>query len=206
MPLSQLISLVLVPMAVATAHGYFTNFMAVQLLLKPVRPINILGVKIQGLLPRRQADLADRISEAIAREFLTGKDIAAFLSQIHPEEALRRLFLEKWEANIGEILGEHPFISMFLSTAKLNAIRDKIADIMTRESGGLIEGLMAGLEGKIDLREILRRNILAFDVTKLNGIIEEIGYKEFREIAWVGAAIGLAIGTIHAVINVIVFR
>jgi uncharacterized membrane protein YheB (UPF0754 family) len=206
MPLSQLISLVLVPMAVATAHGYFTNFMAVQLLLKPVRPINILGIKIQGLLPRRQADLADRISEAIAREFLTGKDIAAFLSQIHPEEALRRLFMEKWEANIGEILGEHPFISMFLSTGKLNAIRDKIADILTRESGGLLDGLLASLEGKLDLREILRRNILAFDVTKLNGIIEEIGYREFREIAWVGAAIGLAIGTVHAGINLLVFR
>jgi uncharacterized membrane protein YheB (UPF0754 family) len=206
MTTAQIISLILVPMAVATAHGFFTNWMAVQLLLKPVHPINILGIKIQGLLPRRQADLADRISEAIAREFLTGKDIAAFLSQIHPEEALRRLFLEKWEANIGEILADHPFISMFLSTGKLNAIRDRIADILTRESEVLVDGLLAGLEGKIDLREILRRNILAFDVTKLNGIIEEIGYREFREIAWVGAAIGLAIGSIHAVINVIVFR
>jgi uncharacterized membrane protein YheB (UPF0754 family) len=62
------------------------------------------------------------------------------------------------------------------------------------------------LEGKIDLKETLRRNILAFDVSALNNIIERIGYREFREIAWVGAAIGLAIGSIHAVINVVIFR
>ena len=205
MTLTQILTLIFVPVAVATCHGYFTNWMAVQLLLKPVKPINIVGFKLQGLLPRRQADLADRLSEAISREFLREEDILGMLSGIDPREALRRVFVEKWEAHIGEILDGHSFIKMFLSADKLNGIRDKIADILSRESGDLIPVLLREVEGKIDLREVLRRNILAFDVARLNEIIEEIGYREFKEIAWVGALIGLCIGSIHAGINLAIY-
>jgi uncharacterized membrane protein YheB (UPF0754 family) len=205
MSFTQILSLIILPILLAGGHGYLTNWLAVKLLLKPVRPVNILGFKLQGLLPRRQAELADRISEAIAREFLTEKDIAAFLSGIDPRAALHRIFLEKWEANIGELLSDHPFIRMFLSESKLHEIRDKIADILTRESGDLIPVLLRELEGRIDLRETLRRNILAFEVERLNEIIEEIGYKEFSEIAWIGGALGVAIGVIQAAVNVVFF-
>jgi uncharacterized membrane protein YheB (UPF0754 family) len=87
MHLNQIFTLLLLPILLAGLHGWFTNWLAVKLLLKPVRPINILGFKIQGLLPRRQADLADRISEAISREFLKEEDILGFLKKIDPAKA-----------------------------------------------------------------------------------------------------------------------
>ena len=206
MTTSQLLSLVLVPVAVATAHGFFTNWMAVQLLLKPVKPVNILGFRLQGLLPRRQEELAERISAAIAERFLTREDILNFLRQVDPVAAMRALLVEKWDEKLGEILDSIPMAKMFVSPERLEGIRDKIASALAEEAGAFTERLVDSLEGKIDLKETLRRNILAFDVTELNGIIEQIGYREFREIAWVGAAIGLAIGSVHALINVVVLR
>lgn len=206
MTFPQILSLVLVPMAVATAHGFFTNWMAVQLLLKPVKPVNILGFKLQGLLPRRQEELAERISAAIAERFLTREDILNFLRQVDPVAAMRALLIEKWDEKLGEILDSIPMAKMFVSPERLQGIRDKIAGALAEEAGAFTERLVDSLEGKIDLKETLRRNILAFDVTELNGIIEQIGYREFREIAWVGAGIGLLIGSVHALINVLVLR
>jgi uncharacterized membrane protein YheB (UPF0754 family) len=206
MPLSQILTLILVPMAVATAHGFFTNWMAVQLLLKPVKPVNILGFKLQGLLPRRQEELAERISAAIAERFLTREDILNFLRQVDPVSAMRALLVEKWEEKLGEILDSIPMARMFVNPERLEGIRDKLAGALAEEAGTFTERLVDSLEGKIDLKETLRRNILAFDVTELNGIIEQIGYREFREIAWVGAGIGLMIGSAHAVINVLFLR
>jgi len=205
MTFPQIISLILVPMAVATAHGFFTNWMAVQLLLKPVKPVNILGFKLQGLLPRRQEELAERISSAIAERFLTREDILNFLRQVDPVAAMRVLLAEKWDEKLGEILDSIPLAKMFISSERLQGIRDKIAGALAEEAGAFTERLVDSLDGKIDLKETLRRNIMAFDVTELNDIIEQIGYREFREIAWVGAAIGLVIGAVHGVINVLVF-
>jgi len=206
MRLDQILTLILLPMLLAGGHGYFTNWLAVKLLLKPVRPINVFGFKIQGLLPRRQAELADRISEAIAREFLTEKDIMNFLAKVDPKEAMRRLLLEKWEEKLGEILDSMPFLKVFVSPEKLHGIRDRIADAFTSESDSFLQNLVQSLENKIDLRETIHRNILAFKVEQLNGIIEEIGHKEFGEIALIGGVLGIFIGIIQAVVNVLYLR
>ncbi len=206
MRLDQILTLILLPMLLAGAHGYFTNWLAVKLLLKPVRPVNVLGFKVQGLLPRRQAELADRISDAIARQFLTEQDILNFLAKVDPKEAMRRLLMEKWEEKLGEILDSMPFIKMFVSADKLHGIRDRIADAFASESDAFLENLVKSLENKIDLRETIHRNILAFKVEQLNGIIEEIGHREFGEIALIGGALGLFIGVIQAVVNVLYLR
>ena len=203
MRLDQILTLILLPMILAGAHGYFTNWLAVKLLLKPVRPINVLGFKIQGLLPRRQAELADKISDAIARQFLTEQDIINFLAKVDPREAMRKLLVEKWEEKLGDILDSMPLIKAFVSPEKLHGIRDRIADAFASESDAFLENLVKTLEDKIDLRETIHRNILAFRVEQLNGIIEEIGHREFGEIALIGGVLGLFIGVIQAVVNVL---
>jgi uncharacterized membrane protein YheB (UPF0754 family) len=206
MPLAQIITLILLPILLAGGHGWFTNWLAVKLLLKPVRPIHILGLRIQGLLPRRQADLAERISEAIAREFLKEEDILQFLKRVDPAQAMRQLVLDKWEEKVGELLAGMPVISMFVSPDKLTRIRDKVADMFSTEAEKYTELLVQTLESKIDLRDTIRRNILAFDVQRLNDIIEEIGYKELNEIAFIGLVLGVVIGLIQATINFVYFR
>jgi uncharacterized membrane protein YheB (UPF0754 family) len=205
MSLTQILTLLLLPMILAGAHGWFTNWLAVKLLLKPVRPIIFLGIRIQGLLPRRQADLADRISEAIAREFLKEKDIMEFLKQVDPAAAMRQLVLDKWEEKVGEILAGIPLVGMFVSPEKLTRIRDKVADMFSTEAEKYTELLVKSLESKIDLRDTIRRNILAFDVQRLSDIIEEIGYKEMNEIAIIGLVLGVAIGMVQAAVNFLYF-
>ena len=206
MPFSQVFTLLLLPILLAGGHGWFTNWLAVKLLLKPVRPINILGFRIQGLLPRRQADLAERISEAIAREFIKEEDIMVLLKRVDPAAAMRQLILDKWEEKVGELLSGMPFLSMFVSADKLTRVRDKVADMFSSEAEKYTELLVKSLESKIDLRETIRRNILAFDVQRLNSIIEEIGYREFKEIAIIGLVLGAVIGVIQAAVNFLVFR
>jgi uncharacterized membrane protein YheB (UPF0754 family) len=149
--------------------------------------------------------LADRISEAIAREFLKEKDIMEFLKQVDPAAAMRQLVLDKWEEKVGEILAGIPLVGMFVSPEKLTRIRDKVADMFSTEAEKYTELLVKSLESKIDLRDTIRRNILAFDVQRLSDIIEEIGYKEMNEIAIIGLVLGVAIGMVQAAVNFLYF-
>ena len=206
MTVQQVLTLLLLPILLAGLHGALTNWLAVKLLLKPVKPIHILGFRIQGLLPRRQADLADRISEAIAKSFLKEEDILSFLRKVDPAQAMRQLVLDKWEEKVGELLNSMPIIKMFVSEEKLHGIRDKIANMFAAEAESYTELLVKSLESKIDLRETIRRNILAFDVQRLTKIIEEIGYRELNEIVIVGGVLGVLFGLIQAAVNWFSFR
>ena len=41
--------------------GYLTNVVAIKMLFHPREPIRMLGLEIQGLLPRRQEAIANKI-------------------------------------------------------------------------------------------------------------------------------------------------
>ncbi len=197
MPFDHILNLCAMPI-IAALIGWATNYVAVKMLLRPIQPIYFLGMKFQGLLPRRHAELADRIAEAIAREFLTKEDILGFLKQTNPAEAMRVLVLKKWNEKISEVLAPFPMVQMFLSPSKLEEIRDHLIKMLFQDSGEYLEILAANLESQLDLKESIRKNILAFELERLESIIEEIASKEFREIERMGAILGAFVGIIQA--------
>ena len=69
--------------------GWLANVLAVRLIFRPHRPRNVLGLRLQGLVPRRRAELAARIAETVEREFISAEDIRAALIDPALIEAFR---------------------------------------------------------------------------------------------------------------------
>ncbi len=191
--------LIIMPV-ISAAIGWFTNFIAVKMLLKPIHPKKILGVTFQGILPRRHKDLADKISVAIAKDFLTEENIIGFIKKVDTKEALQSFINKKWDEKIGDLISSMPMIQMFLTPDKIDGIRDKIVNAFGGSSDEFVKLLVEGLEGKIDLTDTIRENILAFDLQRLESIIEDIAHKEFRYIERLGGLIGFFIGLVQAVL------
>lgn len=53
---------------VAALIGWFTNFVAVKMLFRPRKAVRILGIRFQGLVPRRQKELAEKIAETVEKK------------------------------------------------------------------------------------------------------------------------------------------
>ena len=72
----------LVPMAplVGAAIGWVTNFLAVKMLFRPRRPVRILGLTVQGLVPKRRRELAASIADTNQTHLVTGEELRAALS------------------------------------------------------------------------------------------------------------------------------
>ena len=60
---------------IGAAIGWFTNFLAIKMLFHPREPIGPPGTRLQGLLPRRRMDLADKIGETVAVEILSAGEL-----------------------------------------------------------------------------------------------------------------------------------
>ena len=65
----------LLPVFTAAAVGYLTNWLAIQLLFRPYRPVKWLG-GLQGMIPKRQPDLADTLAEQIPANLMPADRIA----------------------------------------------------------------------------------------------------------------------------------
>ena len=63
------------PVLAAASVGYLTNWLAIQLLFRPYHPVTWLG-GLQGLIPKRQPDLAETLAEQIPANLMPADRIA----------------------------------------------------------------------------------------------------------------------------------
>ena len=65
--------LILLPI-IAAFIGWLTNYLAVKMLFHPRLPLQVLGFSIQGVFPKRQKQLADKLGSLVAEELFSVKD------------------------------------------------------------------------------------------------------------------------------------
>lgn len=64
----------IIPPLMGAIIGYFTNWLAIKMLFRPLREIRIAGIKIPftpGILPRERKRLAESLGDTVAQELLT---------------------------------------------------------------------------------------------------------------------------------------
>lgn len=78
--------------------GYFTNYIAVKMLFRPIREVKIGGFVLPftpGLIPRRKNALAEAAGRAVGNSLLTREDISGLLLSSQMEESVSELILRE---------------------------------------------------------------------------------------------------------------
>lgn len=178
--------------------GWATNALAVRMLFRPRRRMNVLGVKIQGLLPRRQPELAAHLGRTVEEHLISHDDVRAALGRPEVHEGVHAMLREKVAYFLDNRLSTlNPMIGMFLK----GEIRDKLEGMLLSELEPLIpafaERLMDKVEEHLDFREMVEEKVAQFEMEKLEKIVRDIASRELRAIEWIGGLLGLLIGFVQ---------
>ncbi len=191
--------LILTPFITA-AIGWFTNWVAIKMLFHPRVPVRIFFWKWQGLIPRRQLQLACESAEIIEREILQQHMILNEIKKINLEP-----YLEKtahtlvWE-RIGPQLRAIPLLGSFINDGILAKFEVIACAEIKNEASPLIEKVATQFEASVDLKQMIEDNIAAFDLERLEGIVNAVAKREFRTIEALGAVLGFVIGCLQVVL------
>ncbi len=179
---------------ITAAIGWLTNWVAIQMLFHPRKPVHLLFFKWQGLIPRRQAQLAAQTAEIIEREILQQHGILNEIRKIdlapHLEGAAHTLVWQR----IGPQLQAVPLLGGFINESVLAKFEVIAAESIKEEAAPLMEKVAADFEASVDLKEMIEKNIMAFDLERLEVIVNEVARKEFRTIERLGAVLGFLVG------------
>ena len=188
--------LILTPFITA-AIGWFTNWVAIQMLFHPREPMRIFFWKWQGLIPRRQEQLAAEAAEIIEREIMQQHMIVHEIRKIelgpYLEEAAHKVVWDR----IGPQLKAIPLLGGFINDGTLAKFEVIAAAAMKDEAGPLMEKVAAQFEGSVDLKQLIEDNIAAFDLIRLEEIVNQVAKREFRTIERLGALLGFIIGCVQ---------
>ena len=100
--------------AIGGIIGYSTNWIAVKMIFRPIRPRRVLGLRIQGLMARRQQDLARSIGDVVGSHLVEHEDIVRGFEKLDFERLLGSV-LERGLGPKIEELRTLPLIGGFLT-------------------------------------------------------------------------------------------
>lgn len=189
-------SLLLLP-PVGAAIGWFTNFLAVKMLFRPRRAVAFLGLRIQGLIPRRRDELARTVAEVVEEELLSGDDIAESLQSEAFRSRLADLLDERLAERLRRALASQPLLRQFLTDDVLAPLRRTlIREVMNAfpSAAGLLRDALAE---HIDIRRVVQEKVSGLDLDRLEALVFRVARREFRYIELIGGLIGLVVGLVQ---------
>ena len=169
---------------VGSLLGFITNFIAIKLLFRPRN--KILG--IQGLLPKRKHEIAERAGEIINNYLVNSEEIRKKINKEKFQEAIER-FIEK-----NNKFWDIPILKRTVKNILVSILIDKDGYFNKKVIESFIdEGMVSG---------IVKQKINEFDVTALESLMKRASGPEIKFIIFSGAALGFIIGLAEAFISI----
>lgn len=182
--------------------GWITNYVAIKMLFRPYKEINLGFFKIQGVIPKRKHEIGVRIAETIKSDVISMKDITGSLDKeklgLHLEMIIDGLLKGKVK---DEIIKIFPMAAMFMSSSIEEKITSGIKNIVLSNKEAVIEELFTVLEEEVDFESIIIKNVDSFSLEKLEEITFALAKTEFKHIEVIGAVLGGVIGAFQAAIS-----
>ncbi len=183
---------------VGAAIGWLTNFVAVKMLFKPLKPVKIFGITLQGLIPKRKYEIAKSIGEIVERELLSFNDL---WDRLLTEEN-RKFLLSNLDLKVKEVTENK--LPSFLPKAIKEMISNYIGDIINREVEVFLNSpsneVVEIISTKLKISEIVEEKIKSFELEKLENVVFKVAHNELYTIELMGGVLGFIIGVLQAVI------
>ena len=195
----------LVMILISGAIGWITNWVAIKMLFRPHREINLGLFKIQGLIPKRKAEIGSGIANIIQNELISVKDVISNIDREEFSKRLNKLIDEVLNKNLKKKVKEKfPFLQVFFTDKVAKDIGNAIKSIIMENQEKIFEIFSNYAEENIDFEIIISDKISNFSLDKLEEIITLLAKKELKHIEVIGAILGMIVGAVQYLITLIV--
>ncbi|MGQ9425450.1 DUF445 domain-containing protein [Gilvimarinus sp. F26214L] len=178
--------------------GWVTNYIAIKMLFHPREPKKLLFFTLQGILPRRQEDIAVQLGRIVATELLSSDDLIEQLTNERSRSIYAKFIDTQSEKFIRDKLRKAiPVSSLLLRSRALSKLKSAFADELMVQLPALVETLTTPKEGALDIEQLVEDRVRAFPTDRLERILYQIVAKEFHFIELLGAVLGFIIGVLQ---------
>lgn len=193
----SLIPLLSLPLITALI-GWVTNYIAIKLLFHPRQPTRLLFFTLQGILPRRQPDIAIQLGRIVATDLLSSDDMIERLTN-QRSQAIYTAFIDRESEHFiqKKLYKAIPISRLLLRSKTLAKLKTAFAEELIEQLPELVKQLTHAETGTLDVQQLVEDRVRAFPTDRLEKILFDILAKEFRFIELLGAVLGFIIGLLQ---------
>ncbi len=193
----------IITVLLSTFTGWITTWIAIKMLFHPRKPIKILGLTIQGIFPKNQRLIAEKLGQVVGKELLSFDEIEQKVTNPENLQKLRpdiEHHIDNFLRN--KLKDVFPMLSMLIGEKTILQLKDAFLLELESLFPVLMKGYMAKLEKDLDLEKIVTEKVASFSTQKLEDILNQITKKEFTFLEFVGGFFGFIIGLIEIAVAI----
>jgi uncharacterized membrane protein YheB (UPF0754 family) len=184
--------------------GWITTWIAIKMLFHPRRPVKILGFIIQGIFPKNQRLIAEKLGQVVGKELLSFDEIEQKVTNPENIQKLRPDIEQHIDHFLRNKLKEvFPMLAMLIGEKTILQLKDAFLLELETLFPVLMKSYMTKLEKDLDLEKIVTEKVAAFSSEKLEDILNQITKKEFKFLEFIGGFFGLLIGIIQVLVSLL---
>lgn len=178
--------------------GWITNYVAVKMLFHPRVPKRLLFIEIQGVFPKRQRALAEKLGNIVSQELFSVDEVVSHIQEAAQSEEMLGLVSDHIEHVIRNRLPQViPMIAFVLNDDLIQTVKQTFVGELKVFLGEITNKLALSVESDLDVHRIVEEKVMNFSSDKLEEILFAIMKREFRFIEVVGAVLGFLIGLVQ---------
>ncbi len=177
--------------------GWLTNKVAIKMLFRPMRPVHIFGWVWQGLVPRRQSEIAARTGEIVEKELLGKHIIRENIERVDLAPYLQDLAAQLIDEGISGFVKKIPLLGSFIDETKLETLRNVVSKEAAKMAPTIRSKLAEEAEQKLDISSYVESQINSFDLDQLERVVHQVANKEFSTIELLGGVLGFVVGLLQ---------
>jgi len=181
--------------------GWGTNLLAIKLIFRPLNPVKIplLGIEIQGLIPKRRFDISRSIGEVLEHEIISPEEIIDSLTSIKAKAEIIKYIKNMIVKRVSDKLPG------FIPLGFRDSITNFIGEMIDRNGADIFDEIKTAITKKakkqLDLKQLVEDKINSLDLEQLEDLIIRLSRQELKQIEVLGGIIGFFIGIIQAAIS-----
>jgi uncharacterized membrane protein YheB (UPF0754 family) len=201
------LSLIIILPFISAIIGWFTNWIAVQMLFHPKKEMNFFFFKWQGIFPANQAEIAAKVGKMVAEELLSAKDIKDVATSPEQMKKLHEMVELKMDDYLFiQFPQRHKIMSAIMPNSKLIELKTELLREVEMVFPDIIDAFLNTVEDKFDVSAIIKERMSILEVDKLEKLMMSLLEKEFRFVELIGGVVGFMIGLVQMLFTIYVIQ
>lgn len=180
------------------AVGYATNWIALNLIFRPVEPVRLGPFVLHGRMLRRQDEIAEEWAEIVTHEVLTVHRLVETLLHGPRADRTEALIREHIRPIVDEAVGiARPAVELTVEEGGYAAIKEELSTRTLELSETAFEDPAFNRERAAIIEEEMRRRMMAMTPTEFQALLRPAFEEDEMTLILVGAALGGVAGTLQ---------